>query len=203
MYSRKSMHCASTIGASFNRYAFVSMKQMSSSRKMLIAAVLAAGLGAGAAGVRTTFAAETTQGKMHPLIEAIATKFNLDVADVQKVFDEQRASMQAEHEARENERLAQLVADGKLTQDQVDLIIAKRAELKESMEAMRNPDASLPKDERREVMKSHMESIKQWAEENDIPFHYLHVGLPAGMHEHGGMMGEKRGLEERSMKVIE
>ena len=77
-----------------------------------------------------TYAA-TTSGSVDPgnkLITAIAQKFNLNPTDVQKVFDEQRTQMQTEHEQKIKERLTKAVAEGKLTQAQVDALIAKKKE---------------------------------------------------------------------------
>jgi hypothetical protein len=68
------------------------------------------------------------------LVEAVAKKFNLDQSQVQAVFDEyhtqQRQQMMEKMQDREAERLAKLVADGKITQAQQQAILAKLAELK-------------------------------------------------------------------------
>ena len=47
-----------------------------------------------------------------------------------QLTDEQKAAKKAEHEQRMKDDLAQLVKDGKLTQDQADKLFAKREELK-------------------------------------------------------------------------
>ncbi|HLD17945.1 MAG TPA: hypothetical protein VJB99_02610 [Patescibacteria group bacterium] len=160
------------------------MKQMKYSRRLLAAAVIIAGLGVGVIGVGTTFAAQANHNSgMSGLVEAIAAKFNLKVADVQAVFDEQRQQMESSIANREAETLTQAVADGKITQAQVDVITAKRQELKDSMESF----ASMNEDDRRAAMKTQMNDLKQWAEKNDIPLNEFHPFLNGGMRGGFGM----------------
>ncbi|MCC2631113.1 MAG: hypothetical protein K0S38_922, partial [Candidatus Paceibacter sp.] len=97
-----------------------------------IAAVLV-GASAIGAGVINAQVAGPTTNPMSSLVTAIATKFNLNAADVQVVFNE---TMQAEHTERaaqmqqlQTTRLATAVREGKLTQAQADLITSKTAEL--------------------------------------------------------------------------
>lgn len=114
------------------------MKQMKYSRRLLAAAAIVAGLGVGAVGVGTTLAAQADHGVgMGGLVEAIAEKFDLKVADVQAVFDEQRQEMEASLADHEAEALSQAVADGKVTQAQADAMTAKRQESKGSEDGLR------------------------------------------------------------------
>lgn len=99
------------------------------------------------------------------MVQKLVQKFNLDQAAVQAVFDEQHQEMMAQHRAERTARFDQLVADGKITQDQRNLIVAKMAEL----DSMR--DASL--DERRQATESHREEMETWAAENGIDLQYL------------------------------
>lgn len=168
-------------------------------KKTLLIGAIVAALGAGALGVGTTLAAE--EGRENPefvseLVTAIAEKFDLDPEAVQEVFDEQaeshREEMQAQHEQAFEDRLAQAVEDGTLTEDQVDLILAKRDEMKAYAESLKD----LEPEERKEAMKEQMEELKDWAEENDIPMEYVRFGPgPRGAHgQHMGQGGMNRPL---------
>lgn len=158
-------------------------------KKQLITAGIATAVGVTSlAGFGVANAATDTSnstGPMSSLVDAIATKFNLNESEVQSVFDEQRTQMKAEREAEIKEKVAQLVTDGKITQAQADKINAKRAELKAEREA--NKDSSDTKT--REAMKSEMEAkrteLKTWAEENDIDEQYLRYVI-GGHGRHGG-----------------
>jgi hypothetical protein len=121
--------------------------------------------------VGAVYADSTTSGNgkpMESLVTAIATKFNLNTSDVQQVFDDNRTAMQAQRQAEMQQnftdRLNQAVVDGKLTQDQANLIAAKKAELQDQTGA------------KRENAKAHMDELKQWATDNNIPLEYLQLG---------------------------
>lgn len=142
----------------------------------------------------TTYAATRGQGQnpFTKIAQAIATKFNLNASDVQTVIDEtmetERAQRQANREAEQADRLAEAVADGKLTQAQADLITTKRAELQTAIEAMKD----LTQDERMAAMKTQTDALKQWATDNNIPMEYVMgrfgvvgPGAGRGMYEPG------------------
>ena len=77
------------------------------------------------------------------------------------------------------------MTDGKITQAQADLITAKHAELKTFMESLKDKTAA----ERMEAMKTKMDELKQWAEDNDIPLQYLHLGMKGPHGKFGPRMG--------------
>lgn len=130
--------------------------------------------------------ATTRPNPMANLITTLSQKFNLNQADVQKIFDEQHAQMQQEKDAKHTEalktRLAQAVKDGKLTQAQADLITTKQAEFKTFMESLRDKTET----ERQTAMKTKMDELKQWATTNGIPEQFAHIGPMGG---HGGGRG--------------
>jgi hypothetical protein len=137
------------------------------------------------AGIGITHAASatTSSNPMSSLVSAIAAKFNLDTVDVQAVFDEQRANMEKGRQQMEADRLKQAVADGKLTQEQADKIIAKKAEL----EALHLSLEGKP--EERDTLKAQMDTLKQWASDNNIPMEYIMFGghgRGPGMRGHDG-----------------
>jgi len=148
-------------------------KKIRYSRRLILAAAIIASLGVGAIGVGTTLAAQPQiENHMNGLVEAIAEEFNLKVADVQAVFDEQRQQMETDREAKETERLAQDVTDGKITQEQADAIVAKREEKKSFRETL----ASLDEATRQETMKTKMDEFKQWVKDNNLPKNYFPFG---------------------------
>lgn len=128
-------------------------------------------------GVGLASAHSQTNGQS-TLVDKIAQKFNLNKADVQKVFDENRAEHEAEHKQKLKERLDQAVKDGKLTQDQENKIIAKLEELKANRESLKDKTP----EQRREAMKAKRAELEQWAKDNNIPEQYVmgHGGMKQG-----------------------
>lgn len=138
----------------------------------------------------TTYAAAASNAEQKPftaIAEAIARKFNLTTADVQKVIDEtrpaERAQMRKNHQERLNP-LVQAVKDGKLTQAQADLITAKREEMKKSAESFK----AMTEPERAAAMKAHREEMNAWAKENNIPEQFV---MPMGKFGNGHVPGKK------------
>ncbi|HRH31664.1 MAG TPA: hypothetical protein PK950_03280 [Candidatus Paceibacterota bacterium] len=158
------------------------------SKKRVLAGSAIIALGLVFAGAGVSKAANATAGAgagnpMSSLVNAIATKFNLSTTDVQAVFDEQRAQMEKEHEQAFADRLKQAVASGKITQDQADKITAKKAEL----ESLRSSMEGKTEDEKRAAMKTQMDSLKNWATENNIPADFMMFGMKIeGGKGHGG-----------------
>lgn len=104
------------------------LKPMNRMQKSFIAAAAAASMSLGSFGAVTAFAAEQPverADKLGPIVSAIATKFHLSEHEVKAVFEEQRAKMQAERKAMLENRLAERVASGKITQEQADKIKEK------------------------------------------------------------------------------
>lgn len=169
-------------------------------KKTLIVAAMVAALGAGAVGVGVTHAAANPDARpklMTEIASAIATKFGLSQTDVQAVIDAQasthRDEVRAAHDAKFGDVLSQAVADGKLTQDQSDLIVSKRAEIEAFMAGLKDetPEA------RQADVKAEITDLKAWAKDNGIDEKYVRF-LPLhrrgmigrmGGNMRGGMMG--------------
>lgn len=154
-------------------------------RKNLMIAAAAATLSLGAIAplgmsVAAHAASNTTTGTS--MADKIASKFNLNKTDVQKVFDEDRATHEADRTQAEKERLATLVKDGKITQAQSDKIAAKLAEMKSEMEANRTAMQSKTEAERKAARDANKAALDKWANDNGIDIQYL---MPA----HGGPGG--------------
>lgn len=128
-----------------------------------------AGFGTTAIHAATITNAAARPNRMTNLITTLSQKFNLNRADVQKIFDEQEVQMRPEHDKKHAEklktRLAQAVTTGKLTQAQADLVTAKQTELKTFAESVKGKTEA----ERHTAMKAKMDELKQWAKANGIP----------------------------------
>lgn len=156
--------------------------------KYLVTAGVAATLAAAGLGA-STYAA-TQHGGDNGLVEAIASKFNLDKTKVQEVFDEQRSKMEAQREQELKDKLASLVKDGKLTQAQADKITAKRAEMKKEMEAKRSESAEKKdRSERKTEMEAKKKELDAWLKANDISSDYASLLMGGGPGGHGGPGG--------------
>lgn len=152
--------------------------------KHAMIATLAAVAAAGTLGAGAVLAAEE-KIQIHPtdsLVAAIAERFNLNTDDVQAVFDEQHARMEDQWKQDNAERMADLVADGKLTQEQADAMTAHFEEQKAFKESLKD----LSEEERRTAIEQHHKDMQAWIEENNIPEdvlfirHANHPGLGPG-----------------------
>ena len=156
----------------------------------LSAAALAGTATMGAGILHAATISKTGFNPMSNLVNAIATKFNLNTADVLKVFDDQRAQMQQQRQtqqlAHQKTMLDQAVKDGKITQTQEDLIIAKQAEVKTFMGTLAGKTGA----ERQAAIKTETDSVQAWAKTNNIPEQYVMMfGRGEGPRGHGmGMM---------------
>lgn len=117
------------------------------------------------------------------LVTKLAQKFNIDVSEVESVFEEQRTEMQAERETKRAEHLQGLVDAGTITAEQKTLLETKFDEMKATREALRDQD--LTREERHEKMEEARESFEAWANEQGIDLEAIHP--------EGGPEGQKGG----------
>lgn len=173
---------------------------ISKKSKMIAATAFVLGLtaiGGGVVSAASTKDATNAHNPMSALVSAVATKFNLNPADVQTVVDEvmktQHAEMGAKMQADFASRLAEAVTAGKLTQVQANLITAKVAELKSGMEADRASDQTLTQEQRKAKMEAKRASLKEWATANGLPEEYIKFigGGGKGFGGHGGLRPAK------------
>lgn len=146
------------------------------------------------AGAGVVSAATTTSSSSDgpsALIDKIAAKFHLNKTDVKAVFDEDRASHEADRQKANEATLTQAVKDGKITEAQKALILSKQAELKANRDADHDSMADKTRAERKANMDAKRAAIEKWATDNNIPIEYLHPGGghgdPGGPHGRGGM----------------
>lgn len=104
------------------------------------------------------------------LVDKIATKFNLNKDDVQKVFDQDREEHRQEMQQKLEDRLSKAVSDGKITEQQKTLILNKVQEMQSNKESLKDKTP----EERRSLMKAKHDELTQWAKDNNIPLQYLH-----------------------------
>lgn len=122
------------------------------------------------------------------LVEKIASKFNLNKDEVQKVFDEERNEMHEKMQQKNNERLSQLVTEGKITDTQKNLIQNKQKELKEQRVANKDSFKDKTPEQRKTEMESKKAELDAWAKENGIDLQYLFQQLGVEMgHKGPGM----------------
>ncbi len=163
-------------------------------KKILLTALSLSLLGFGTLG-RTNIFAQTTQNGTDPmaaLAQKIASKFNLNIADVQAIFDQDRKDKEAERETQYENQLTQYVKDGKITESQKQLILAKHKELASSrqkeMESMKGKTEEEKKalmETKKTEMETQRKALEEWAKQNGIDTQYL-MGLgkrggPGGM----------------------
>lgn len=115
-------------------------------------------------------------GDQQTLVQRLAEKFSLNTEDVQAVFDEvsqeRRTQMKADYET----RLSQLVTDGKISENQKQLILTKHQEIETQMQADRAEWQNLSADERRARMEARHKELQEWASQNGLDDAYLMVG---------------------------
>lgn len=125
---------------------------------------------------------------MSDLVQKLTDKFGLNREEVQSVFDEHHQEMMANMQAKEEERLNQLVTDKKITEQQKQLILQKKEELRtQHQNEMQNlKDKTV--EERKAIMEQHRQELENWANQNGIDVQYL-MGFKGFGHR--GMRFEK------------
>lgn len=131
----------------------------------------------------------TDTNPQQSLIDKLVSKFNLNKADVQKVFDEERTERDAERAAQIKTKLDSLVKEGKITQDQEDKLLAKAKEIQSQREANRDAMKDKTNAERKAAIDKERDSLKQWLSDNGIAEEYGRylMGHGLGGRGHGGL----------------
>lgn len=143
----------------------------------------------GTAGIATTAYATTNSGSSEQrtsLAETLASRFNLNKDEVQKVIDEEKTARQAEREQKIKDEISSLVSSGKLTQDQADKINQKRSELqKEREQAKANRESGSTTESDKSTKSANREAKKQeltnWLKEQGISEEYAYLLGGRGM----------------------
>lgn len=142
---------------------------MSNIRKVILPAILLTGsLAVGSLGFKVARADEAYA----PIVQRIAERFDISVDEVQEVFDEYHDEKHTDMMARWEERLNDLVQQGKITEIQKEAVISKQVEIKEKIDTLRD----LQPEERRVEMSKIHEEFRTWASENGLGFGNMELG---------------------------
>jgi hypothetical protein len=141
-------------------------------QKVVLSALVATIAGAAVFGTQTALA-QDSENPHAMLVQKIAQKFGLQESEVQAVFDEEHAAMKVRMHARYEERLNQLVSEGKITEAQKQLIMQKHEELKANHETEFEALKDKTPEERRAFMEQKKQELDTWAQENGIDPEYL------------------------------
>lgn len=176
------------------------LKVKGNSKRIAATLVLGTLAIAGTIGAGSAFADESNK---ESLTQKIAARFSLSEDEVNSFFEEEKATRQAESAQKQEDKLTQLVTDGKITEDQKALLISKQEEMRTSMEenkgnqkADREEMKNMTKEEReadRESKKAEMEAsraeMESWLETNGIDKELLPTLGMGGGHK-GGHRGQ-------------
>ena len=158
-------------------------------KRIILPTILLAGaLAVGTIGINSVSAQDNSS--YPPIVQKLAERFGLSQTDVQEVFDEARADHHAQMLTNFEDRLNQAVSDGKITEDQKQLILDKHEEIQAKMDELQSLD---PQD-RREQMQAYHEELQNWAQDNniDLPLFGFGSGFARGFkmgHQMGMMNG--------------
>ena len=127
------------------------------------------------------------------LIQKLASTFGKSETEVQTVFSQFRTEQQATREAEFEARLTTAVTEGKLTEEQKQLVIAKHTELQAQHEADFANKDSMTREEWQAKRQAEHDALDSWAESNGID-------LSSVMPERGPMGGGKgRGMHGQGL----
>jgi len=110
------------------------------------------------------------------IIQKLIDKFNLNPEEVSQVLEETREEQHQQAQANFEEKLNEAVENGRITEDQKSIILAKHEEMKNSKENWKD----LSPEERMEKGKTMKEELKTWAEQNGIDLKDLFLGYNKG-----------------------
>lgn len=163
--------------------------------KLLVPALAVFITGGALLGATGAYAQGNGTATYRPIAQKIADKFGLKVEDVQSVFDEERASHQAEFKQKYEERLTTAVTEGKITEAQKQLIIQKHTEMQTKMKENFDALKDLSPEERKTKMETERQELETWAEQNGIDMKYVMPRM-FKFEKHGGFRGERGDKDE-------
>lgn len=116
------------------------------------------------------------EGSSYPMIvQKLAERFGLDPEEINAVFAEQREQKREEMQVRFEQRLEKAAVEGNLTEEQKQAILAKKAEMQERFEELKD----LAPEQRREAMKELHQEMRTWLKDNGIDLRFM--GFMAGI----------------------
>ncbi len=149
-------------------------------KKIIVTVIITVFIGLVIFGVTTTQAQTSNPNGFTNIISSLAKKLGIGEDKVQSAFDSIRSERQEQMEKVFEEKLNQLVKDGKITEAQKKLILAKHQEMQKNQEANKNK------------MQTQRQELLDWAEKNKIDPQYL-FGFGGRGKMGDGMRGMKGG----------
>ncbi len=140
--------------------------------------------------------ATNTQQDRETIVERLMKVFKLNETEVNKVVTDFRTEKQAERTKLLEEKLSQLVKDGKITNDQKTKILAKHKEMQANRPNFEEKQ-NMTKEERQAENQAKRAELEKWAQANGIDMQYLFM-LGRGNQGYGMGKGKfLRGQEAR------
>lgn len=165
---------------------------MTVKRAVLVGTIVGTlGLGS-VASVGMAAADSGTDSNGQSLAQKIATKFNLNTAEVQAVIDKEHAAHEAQRAERVNERIQALVDNGTITKTQQAAIQAKLQAMQQARAADHDDWQSMTEQERHQEMERKRSNLEAWAKEHDLDLSTLRGILMGGHGHHGFGHGNKQ-----------
>lgn len=156
-------------------------------KKLLITAI-AILVGVGVLYTSTQVSARGFGFGSETMIQKLAAAFGKSEDEVKVVLDEVHEAQRLEMLGLFEEQLDEAVLNGELTEEQKQLILAKREELKAQKESFWQDKQNLSKEEWIEIKQNYQAELESWAQENGIDLKYFFGGYK--MHKgHGGFGG--------------
>ncbi len=121
--------------------------------------------------------AQSTGNGYSSIVQQLAQRFNLNPADVQSVFDQNRNNRLSQMQIQFDNRLTQDVREGKITEAQKQLILQKRRELLAQRQTNRDLFKNMNADQRKAARLSQRQNLLNWAKQNGIDIKYLFGGF--------------------------
>ena len=145
------------------------------SKKIILPVLAVAVLGTVVTFTSSQVQAQTNTNSFSGLVQAIAQKFGLEQSQVQSVCDDyknqRKQNMQQIMQQREQDRLNNLVQQGKITDAQEQAILDEQSKFRNEY----SPDSfkSLTSDQRKQLLQKKQDEIKAWAQSQGIDPAYV------------------------------
>jgi restriction endonuclease len=135
-------------------------------KTFIIGAAVLTIVGATAFVSTNTFA--QSPGTHNNMVQKLAQKLGLPEDKVKSAFDQVHTEHLTEMKKTQEERLSQLVADGKITDTQKQAIIAKLEEFRNQKQSEKEDFRNLTPEQRRQKMEAHKTELENWAKTQGI-----------------------------------
>lgn len=134
----------------------------------------------------STFA--QSPGTQNRMAQRLAQKLGLPEDKVKSAFDEVHTEHLTEMKKTQEERLSQLVAEGKITDTQKQAIIAKLEEVRNQKLSNKDNFENLTLEERKQKMEAHKIELENWAKSQGIDLSLIMTRREKGSRDFGHKM---------------